>query len=467
MDVTNPLWTSPAMRAAVAQDNVGTVIRLTRQAAGLNQTDLGLRCGYSASTVSRIERGQPPIHDIDVRRRIADALQIPRRFLGLSSPSGEQHAAPPLAIGPLRPSRDDMVGRTPTTGEGGDPVRRRNLLAGLAATTAATAWPVHARASAASDPEPPVGLEALLTAENTAVPSAPIARLMQALTRAQNAFTDTRYDELSRQLPALIRMAAASHRDGPEVRREQLAAILAQSYRLGSELCIKLNDDPIAWVLADRALTVARTSGHATTISDASRSVAIAMRRSGHRQGAVALLTTTAKDLDADTSQASPSIMAAYGSLLCTAAYSSAQQGSHSQAIQLIDEATRVATRHSHTTPDVGEPFGLANVAIYKIGIYTTLGETGAALQHASTVQPQLLPSPERHARYCIDTARAWEQHGNPERAYEALRIAERYAPQEVRRPSVRTLISALLYAPSLTPQGLRDLAVRVGATKP
>ncbi|MGW3619125.1 helix-turn-helix domain-containing protein [Micromonospora arida] len=48
---THPMWQSPELRAAVARDDAGAVIRLVRQAAGLTQSELGHLCGYSGSTI--------------------------------------------------------------------------------------------------------------------------------------------------------------------------------------------------------------------------------------------------------------------------------------------------------------------------------------------------------------------------------------------------------------------------------
>jgi hypothetical protein len=75
------------------------------------------------------------------------------------------------------------------------------------------------------------------------------------------------------------------------------------------------------------------------------------------------------------------------------------------------------------------------------------------------------LPSPERYGRHCVDTARAWAAHGRPDRAVQALLAAERHAPEEVDRPSVRDLVSGLFYAPTATPDGLRGLAGRIGVS--
>ena len=63
------------------------------------------------------------------------------------------------------------------------------------------------------------------------------------------------------------------------------------------------------------------------TIAAASRAVAIAMRRAGHYDAATTMLTRTALSLDAAHGAPPVPVLAAYGSLLCTAAYSSAQHG--------------------------------------------------------------------------------------------------------------------------------------------
>jgi hypothetical protein len=79
------------------------------------------------------------------------------------------------------------------------------------------------------------------------------------------------------------------------------------------------NEDAMAWALADRALAAARDSGYPQSIAIASRAVAIAMRRQGHHDAAVSLLTGTALELDADRGRPAPAVLGAYGALLCTA----------------------------------------------------------------------------------------------------------------------------------------------------
>jgi hypothetical protein len=88
--------------------------------------------------------------------------------------------------------------------------------------------------------------------------------------------------------------------------------------------------------------------------------------------------------------------------------------------------------------------FSVAGVDVYQIGIHNALGDSAAALSHARAVDQARLPTPERHARFCIDAARAWQQHGRPGQAYRALLAAERHAPEEISRTSVRALITSM-----------------------
>jgi hypothetical protein len=133
----------------------------------------------------------------------------------------------------------------------------------------------------------------------------------------------------------------------------------------------------------------------------------IAMRRHGHHDTATTLLTSTALGLGADSGDPAPGLLATYGSLLCTAAYTAAQHGSRNQALELITEAETAAARLGgarapHT------PFSPANVTIYQIGVHTALGDAGTALDHARRIDLRRVPTPERQARFCVDTARSW-----------------------------------------------------------
>ncbi len=229
------------------------------------------------------------------------------------------------------------------------------------------------------------------------------------------------------------------------------------------DLCGRLHDDALAWVTAERARSAAQASGDPASIAEAARMASIAMRRHGHHDTATTLLTTTALDLGADSGEPAPGLLATYGSLLCTAACTAAQHGSRHQALELIAEAEVAATRMGgarvpHTS------FSSTNATIYRIGVHTALGDAGTALDYARKIDLRTVPTPERQARFCLDTARAWDRFGRPSHCFQALQAAERCAPEELCRSSVRSLVASLLDAPGPTPSGLRELATRCGA---
>lgn len=122
----HPACESRAVREAAAADRVGEVIRLVRQAHGLNQARLGTVTGWSQSTISRIERGGSGSRDVDTLRCLGSTLDIPLVMLGLAEQSNTKIYS-------------EL------------PVNRRELLFGAAATAAALANTPLAEAGIAED----------------------------------------------------------------------------------------------------------------------------------------------------------------------------------------------------------------------------------------------------------------------------------------------------------------------------
>ena len=97
---------------------------------------------------------------------------------------------------------------------------------------------------------------------------------------------------------------------------------------------IKLNDDPLAWALADRALQAAQAGDDPLTLADSRRAVATVLRRTGHRTSAHDLLTRAASDIEPG-GHPSPDQLSVYGTLLEVAAYTAAVDGNRGAAREL------------------------------------------------------------------------------------------------------------------------------------
>lgn len=93
------------------------------------------------------------------------------------------------------------------------------------------------------------------------------------------------------------------------------------------------------------------------------------------------------------------------------------------------------------------------------------LGDAGAAIQEARTVDLNRVPLTERKAALLIDTSRALTQWGRHEKAYEVLRFAHQLAPEEISaRPAVHRMLRDLqATAPPSIRRQIREFTGQIG----
>ncbi|MFE0686099.1 helix-turn-helix domain-containing protein [Streptomyces sp. NPDC058961] len=459
MDAAHPIWRSVPMQDAVACSETGVIVRLARRAADLTLAELGRQVGYTAASISRMERGKQPMRDVVLLRRVATILGIPPHLLGLAC--RHERAIPPPSPAHRPPVATRVVGPEPSFGEEGEnSVQRRNLLAGLAGAATSAVFGPSPQASA----QPSLsGLEDLLLyrhAPDAHGPDPTPATVAAAVDAARHDFGACRYEELARALPARIALAQALGSVGHPA---QAAVGVAELYNTATRLCIKLGEDGLAAVTADRALTAALNGADALTVAEAHGMVSSAWRRSGHLARATDVAVRAAQQLAADRTTPEPERLSVQGNLYATAAYTAAKQGDRRTAHVLIAEAKATADQLGRDDTLHGAVFGPSQVLLHQISISHLLGDAGQAIEHARSVNATRLPTRERQARYWIDIARSFDQWGKPERCYRALLAAEQAAGQEVRRAAVRTMSASLLRYDRTLP-GVRAFANRVGA---
>ena len=442
----------------------GGIVRSARVAQGLSLAAFGARVGYSAAQVSRYERGITPLTDITVLRRFADALALPQQLFGLNPDSARDTARHAAICGKDRPPgvRGNTVGHERQWEDGDDPVRRRELLAGAAALVGATAL---ARGTAGRTGAPPgsaAGMEDVLYGRTEAAP-VPLAELRASTIAARDDFRAARYDRLPSALPRLMVAAQATSDNASSGEHAEARTLLADAYILAADFAVKINDDPLAWMTADRALQAAQAGNDPLTLADARRAVATAMRRAGYPGRACDLLIRACCDIDVGRHGADE--LAMYGTLLNVAAYTAATAGNRRAAAEYIEEAAAAATRLGPHASRRQPAFGPAGVTLYQVSIAQVLGDNGTAIEHARKLRPASIPTAERQGRYWVDVARAYHQWGKPEACYAALVAAERAAPAEVRyRPPVHRMTEDLLRTgPQRSLPGLRAFVARTG----
>ncbi len=346
--------------------------------------------------------------------------------------------------------------------EGDDPVRRRELLATLAGATTSAVLGPPAAGHAPTRPSLS-GLEDLLLhrQHGEALASDPTPSTVTAAVNASRGdFSACRYDTLARALPARIVLAQAL---GAAGHPEQAATAVAELYSTATRLCIKLDEDGLAAVTADRARTAALGGADALTVAEAHRMVSSVWRRQGHYARATDVAVTAAQQLTGDRATDETERLSVQGNLYATAAYTAAKQGDRHTAHALIAEAEATAGQLGRDALLRGTTFGPSQVLLHQVSISHLMGDAGQAIEHARRIDAAALPTTERQARYWIDVARAFDQWGKPDRCFRALLAAERAAPQEVRRDSVRTMAAGLMRHDRTLP-GVRTFTQRVGA---
>jgi transcriptional regulator with XRE-family HTH domain len=427
----------------------------------LTLAQLGARTGYSASQISRYERGLAPL-TVAVLHRFAAALAISPQTLGLM-PSGFRHprrhashattlAGPPATV-------------TDEVGVEDDPVRRRQLLTNLAVTAAAAAGSSIPGRAAAHVPPASTGdlliarvRDAMLGLGPPGVPIEP-RRLPAALATAMADFHQCRYRRLAEVLPRLIRsghIATAETGDDAEA-----ACLLAEVYTLATRMLIKLDDQQLGWLAADRTRLIAGSAGAPLIAAEAARNLAVLARKAGWHERAAAIALTAADH--PDLRGPDPASAAKRGQLIMSAAYTAAKNGDRETMRELTGDAAAIAARLGGRPQlrDHGGGFSPATVTLHRISAENSIGDPGAAIAAARRVAPANLPSTERRSRYYTDVARAFAHWGRRDDCLRALLAAERAAPEETHaRPAIRDLISGLLVSGPTTAE-LRGLAAR------
>ncbi len=281
---------------------------------------------------------------------------------------------------------------------------------------------------------------------------------MGQIASARQDYCATQYTRLGQLLPGLIASATATRDASSGRAREKADMALARSYVLAAELAAKQHSDA-AWVAADRGLAAARCSGIPVAVGEASRQLAIAMRRSGRSAAAVHLLTKEAADLDPSRDHTG----AVRTTLLLTGAYSAATGHDQTTALSLLEEAKQEVERRPAVPGLFTVEATLAQVDAYRISVLNALGTPDEAVDVAARLNVDRMPTAERRARAWTDVARMWNALGDGKQTFAALRRVEQEAPQEVRRPALRTLTAGLLYGPTRI-EGIREFAARTGA---
>ncbi|WP_250301786.1 helix-turn-helix domain-containing protein [Streptomyces sp. A 4/2] len=388
---------------------IGEVIRQARVLQRRSQKDVASALGYHQSKVSRLEGGRGT-DDVRILREVSRVLAIPPHRLGLAAASDINHP---------EPETEDMH-------------RRTVLAAGIAALAAPT-LPSTAHQDL---------VQSLLpgTARVTAELVPDLQSMRDQVAGVRRLFCTCDYTKLEGTLPVLIGQLRQAISDSPG--SSDMSGLLATAYQTSASLLLKQSDQGNAWLAVGRAMSEAERSGDPVVLASSVRVHAHALARDSHTSQAVALVRHAADQLTGSYDQRSPKYLAALGLLLLRGVTAASSGGDRSATRDFLTEAKEVARYVTLDSPDAWANFSPTNVALHGLSAAVAFGDAGVALDTARPLMRRHIPVPERRAALWIEAGRAYSQQGRLADGYQALRIAESCAAQDIRRPAVRELVA-------------------------
>jgi tetratricopeptide (TPR) repeat protein len=331
------------------------------------------------------------------------------------------------------------TGRDADTGDDGDgdsgsdgDVRRRQLLRGAAIGVAAA-------------PNVASLLDALIAPAHPGGAALSLPQLSRAVAGAKTDYQACRYEHVLDRLVALLPSLEAVRSGVEGEQRSQVEVLAAELYHVAGSVLLKVGDQGMALVAAERSNRAAIMSQDPVAIAASARIMTHALMGNGHDAQAMTLAGNAADSLDRDTRLTSSDAVAVYGALVLRGAIAAARRDDRDTAHAMLDEATRAATRLGYDGNDRWTGFGATNVLLHRVNIALTLGDAGTAIAIARTVPLEKVTLAERKASLFVDAARAYTQWGRYEHGLNALRTAYEVAPEEIRcRPAVQRIAGDL-----------------------
>ena len=401
---------------------IGRRVAQWRARRRMTQQVFADRIGKSKSWVDKVERGARRLDRFSVIHQIAEVLRVdPAELVGAAGST-----TPPPGVGSAVPGVE-------------------------AVRTALACYDIFGVAAVADT--------------GTAPPD--VGATTRRVEHAWLAYRHAHYPQLLRMLPDLLTAARRRHAADPVGGAQPLV----QVYRIASSVLVKLDETDLAWLAADRAMTVASTAGDPLLAATAAVPLGQTLRAVGHGRLAMSATIAAAHRLDpaGPADDGPPPRLSVYGTLLLQAALAAAECDEAGGVRELTGQAGDVADQIGDGHDHQWSGFGPTAVELARVAAAADLGEAEEAVRrHAALVRrPAWRGLPAEHrAAYLVDVARAALQSGDLVTAGRSLVDADRVASAEVRlRPSARTVVAEVARcAPSAA--GVAGLAATLGLTR-
>jgi hypothetical protein len=292
-----------------------------------------------------------------------------------------------------------------------------------------------------------------------------VAQLHSAVAEAKRDYQACRYRLVLDALPELLDLAQATCETSTGEDQLHARVSATHAYQVAGSIMLKLGDQGLAAFAAQRSMDTALSSQDPVAVAVSARTVTHTLMSAGHPERAREVAELGAKRLAGNRLRSDKETLSVYGALILRGAVAAALCGNRAGALQMMDEAVGTAGRIGRDDNAHWTAFGPTNVLLHRVHVARVLGDAGTAIDHARSVDLSKVTLAERKATLFLDTAQAFAQWGKHEKAYEALRMADQVAPEEVRgRRAVHHVIADLaVRAPGRIRAKVRDFANEIG----
>jgi hypothetical protein len=309
-------------------------------------------------------------------------------------------------------------------------------------------------------------LASALLSPPCAAAGSPADRLADEAKRIWKLRQAAQYQRLTTDLPQALARARSNENAAPGDRSATTLAALTHLYNAASSVAKSLGSFELAGIAADRAVLAAGRTGDPLLAGAAAYRMANVLLSAG-QLGSARVVAITAADRLRPVMTATASHTSTWGALLATAAQAAAQDYAAAEAWELLGASKVAADLLPTEHADLFSIFGPASWLIHGVSIAADLDDGAEAIRRAAQVQLGRLPTflNERRTFLLVGEARGHALRNDVTAATDALRVAERAAPEEIRHnPQARLLVSRLLAAGAAHNKPLHDLAARMSA---
>ncbi|QWF84812.1 helix-turn-helix domain-containing protein [Amycolatopsis sp. CA-230715] len=266
-------------------------------------------------------------------------------------------------------------------------------------------------------------------------------------------------------LPQLIRDCRRAVRmlDGSGRRKAYIA--LSGAYALSEQILAWVSDSALLWLAADRCMDAAQQADDPETMASAAWVLGNVWRATGREEEAWTLVNDGAALLEPWLGDGPDSTRALWGSCRLHASITLARMGREGDALRGLDDAGAMADRIPEQYAHPWTLFGRANAALTGVSVQVDLRKGGTALEYASQMNPDDIPSIDRRSRLWLETSRAYQQRGDATSALAVLEKATSISTESMAcHPLSRGIASWLVTSGGrLVERDSRALATRIG----